>query len=331
MSISRIVISAISIVCFCSSGTFSFAAYSKPQVEIPDAWRLDSKGTGAVNVAWWEQFNDTVLTGLIHEALKNNRDLHLATIRIKEYYGLMAMIRLQLWPQINANGSGARGKEPPLDAINVMDAQVAASWELDVFGHLRNQTSAARAQVKGAEEFRTAVVLSLVSTVANAYLTLRASDQKLAIAQETQAARQGALAIIKLRFDKGIGTQVDVDQASIELNQAQLSVIDLQRAIAKQENAFREVNDALVDYDSYSKRIVVIKQAVNSLTEYAKLSQSRYDNGVTSYLEVLDAERNLYSGQIAYVETQVNIFTSLVNIYKVMGGGWAVPEKYDTL
>lgn len=433
--------------------TASYGAYSKPPVDIPQTWRSDTKGTGAVHTAWWEQFNDPTLLGLIQEALKNNHDIRIATARIREYHGLSGIVQSQLWPHLSATALSSRGKVPAENTAHLSDVQAAASWELDVFGHVRNPASAARAELKGAEEFRSAVVLSLVSAVANAYLALRALDQKLSISQETEAARQEALSIITLRFSKGIGTQVDVDQASIELNQAQMYVLDLQKSIAKQENAlcallgrnpspitrgqnidqlqfphipvgipsdilaqrpdirqaedtlaashalvkaaranyfptisltgaggsrsseleqlfssntdewnfagqismpiftagrtrsqvketkarheqmrvqyqktvqnaFREVNDALVDYESFSKRIVILKQAVDSLEEYAKLSRSRYDNGATSYLEVLDAERNLYSGQIAYVETQMAIFVSLVNLYKVMGGGW---------
>ncbi len=63
---------------------------------------------------------------------------------------------------------------------------------------------------------------------------------------------------------------------------------------------------------------------VASLRDYARIARLRYDNGYTSYIEVLDAERSLFSAELSYAQTQGTLFLALVNLYKSMGGGWVV-------
>jgi multidrug efflux system outer membrane protein len=61
---------------------------------------------------------------------------------------------------------------------------------------------------------------------------------------------------------------------------------------------------------------------VDALRNYARLARLRYDNGYTSYLEVLDAERTLFSVELSYTQTQGSLSQALINLYKAMGGGW---------
>ena len=63
---------------------------------------------------------------------------------------------------------------------------------------------------------------------------------------------------------------------------------------------------------------------VDALTEYARIARLRYDNGYTSFIEVLDSERSLFAAQLTYVDTQKDIYVGLINTYKAMGGGWIV-------
>jgi outer membrane protein, multidrug efflux system len=66
---------------------------------------------------------------------------------------------------------------------------------------------------------------------------------------------------------------------------------------------------------------------VKSLRNYARLANVRYNNGYTSYIEVLDAERSLFNAELAYAQTQATLFRALVNLYKSMGGGWVEQAK----
>jgi outer membrane protein, multidrug efflux system len=88
------------------------------------------------------------------------------------------------------------------------------------------------------------------------------------------------------------------------------------------QQAFREVEDALIDQRKSREQLTIQKQQVEALSSYASLATLRYENGYTSYLEVLDAERSLFNAELAYAQTQGVLFRALVNLYKSMGGGW---------
>ncbi|MCG6534421.1 MAG: efflux transporter outer membrane subunit [Syntrophales bacterium LBB04] len=99
----------------------------------------------------------------------------------------------------------------------------------------------------------------------------------------------------------------------------QQALFRYQRAI---QQAFREVEDALIDQNKSRQMLGIQRQQVEALRSYARLAELRYENGYTSYLEVLDAQRSLFQGELLYVQTQSTLFRALVNLYRAMGGGW---------
>jgi multidrug efflux system outer membrane protein len=88
------------------------------------------------------------------------------------------------------------------------------------------------------------------------------------------------------------------------------------------QTAFREVADALVSYSKSREELVFQNRQVATLARYLELARLRYDNGYTSYIEVLDAERSLFEAQVSQAQTIANVRLALVNLYKAMGGGW---------
>ncbi len=93
------------------------------------------------------------------------------------------------------------------------------------------------------------------------------------------------------------------------------------------QTAFREINDALADQNLTRKQLEAQKQRVSALRIYADLARIRFDNGYSSYIEVLDAERSLFDVELAYVQTQGSLFQALINLYKAMGGGWVTEAE----
>ena len=88
------------------------------------------------------------------------------------------------------------------------------------------------------------------------------------------------------------------------------------------QNGFREVNDALADQAFTKKQLAAQKSQVDSLQQYADIARLRFDNGYSDFLAVLDADRSLFNAQLAYTQTKGNLYLSLINLYKAMGGGW---------
>ena len=88
------------------------------------------------------------------------------------------------------------------------------------------------------------------------------------------------------------------------------------------QTAFREVDDSLVDQSQTKDQLEAIGRQTAALREYARLAQLRFDEGYTSYLEVLDSNRSLFNAELNYAQTKATLFRSFVNLYKAMGGGW---------
>ena len=97
------------------------------------------------------------------------------------------------------------------------------------------------------------------------------------------------------------------------------------------QTAFRETEDSLVDQKKTKEQLQILKEQVGSLREYAQIARLRYDNGYTSYIEVLDAERSLFNAELTYAQTQGVLFQAMINLYKAMGGGWITEAEQLTV
>jgi len=440
--------------------------YRRPVIESPPAWRIDEvEAQETANMAWWDQLNDPVMNSLIDEALKQNLDLKIATARIDEYIGRYWMGRSGLFPQIGVTAEAGRSRSSEEGAAP-MSPQVenpadfyqgffSGSWEIDLWGKLRRATEASRADLLATQEARQAVILSLVSAVANGYITLRDFDKQREIAVNTAKTREESYKLFKQRFEGGVISELELNQVKSEYEQALATIPQIEKQIVFQENAlsrllgrnpgpiargkhidelvlpavpmglpsdllanrpdirqaeqvlvaanarigvaraqyfpalsltglfgqasadlsnlftgsarvwswggsvaapiftggairgqvkaaeavrqqalfgyqraiqtaFREVEDALVDQRRTREQLEAQQRQVDSLRDYTRFARLRYENGYTSYIEVLDAERSLFSAELTYVQTQGTLFGALVNLYKAMGGGWVV-------
>src|SRR6185369_3536894 len=110
------------------------------------------------------------------------------------------------------------------------------TFELDVWGRLRQQTKAARAELRASEEDRKTVQTIVVGDVAAGYFSLLELDSELNIARQTLATRQESLRLITLRHQGGLATALDVRQAEELVYQASQTIPDTERQIAQTEN-----------------------------------------------------------------------------------------------
>jgi multidrug efflux system outer membrane protein len=96
------------------------------------------------------------------------------------------------------------------------------------------------------------------------------------------------------------------------------------------QTAFREVEDALIDQKRSREQLEIQARQVESLRNYAHFARLRFDNGYTSYIEVLDAERSLFNAELSHAQTKGVLFQALVSLYKAVGGGWVVEADHMT-
>ena len=93
------------------------------------------------------------------------------------------------------------------------------------------------------------------------------------------------------------------------------------------QNAFKEVEDGLVNSYKGRDKIDAQQKQVTALRSYARFARMRYEGGYSSYLEVLDAERSLFNAELDFTRTQNDNFVRVISLYKALGGGWPEAEK----
>ena len=222
--------------------------YTRPAVDLPQAWRdAPAEGVRAQEAPWWKVYGDPVLDRLIEEALANNASAMLALARVDEARAALGATSAEQLPYVTASANrnrtrlsqrGATPLPPGFDPEH-NDTRVSAdvSYEIDLWGRLRNATQAARAELLATEAARETVRIALTSDVAQGYFALRALDAQLAATRRSLATRAEGLELQKKRAQLGDISEYDYRQleADVAAERAQVPVLEQQRA--QQENA----------------------------------------------------------------------------------------------
>jgi NodT family efflux transporter outer membrane factor (OMF) lipoprotein len=462
----------------------------------PKTGKLDSQVTteSPDAIAWWDAFNDPELSSLIKRAHDANPDLQQAALRIDEARAQLKSVDARNLPTVNEDSSYARTRLSPNGALDVFGgggggitaAQAAAagipanaipgsfsnippfdlfqtgfdaSWEIDLFGHIRRQAESAEAQQLGLEEARHDVMISVYAEIARDYITLRGVQRLIAITNDNLRAQQDAYNLTHAQAQGGETSNLDVESASAEVatTAAQLPALqdqearlingisqllmldpgalegelapakpqpanpkfvpiglpsdlakrrpDIRRAEAQlhaatanigvttaelyprltmsgslglqairfgklsdwgskfynfgpalsipvfngvtyanievQEvrqkeaalnykttvlGALHDVENSVSSYSAEQVRQHSLQKAAEANEHSLSLARQRYQAGLSSFLDVLDAERRLYASQTDVVRSSVTIGTDLIQIYKALGGGWNLED-----
>lgn len=435
--------------------------YVKPDVEVPGVWRVDEGAIGTpVQPAWWNSYSDPNLDALVREALANNRDLRIASARVDEFAAILAGTRSQAFPQVGYGLSGNRSRASERLIPNAVDplsttfsSVLSASWEVDLWGRIRRETEAARANLLATEEARRGVILTLISSVIGSYITLLDFDQQLRISEATVEGRRQNVDLFEKRLARGWISEFEMSQVRGEYEAAVAQLSPIRQAITLQENAlsvlvgrnpgpiprgssmdsihtpvvpaglpsdllirrpdihqaeqqliasnaligaaralffpritltgilgfasdslghlfsgpahtwsftgdvagpiytgggltaavdqatarrdqslanyekviqnaFRDVEDSLADLRNSADLRETLQRRVTVLERSVELARLRYENGYSSYIDVLDAERSLFSAQLQLAAAWGDQERALINLYRALGGDW---------
>jgi len=449
--------------------------YERPKTEVPEKWRISLEtAANMANEAWWEQFGDPVLDGLIKTALNENKDLRIAAARIEEYAAALRIARAAYYPQLSygafPNRSSQSVQLPTRDltsntegknrAFWDLDLTSGVSWELDLWGKIKRSTEAARADLLSSEDNRQAVIMTLVSQVAEGYINLLTLDRQLAQAKDDLRVRGDEVTLFENKFKGGNVSGMELAQVKTTYQQAAESVPELERKIVLQEdalslligrnpgpiprgkkmdelampkipaglpstlllrrpdirereqdmiaanarvgvavaryfpelsltglfgfsssylitwlegqanywqlvgaaqgfiytggrisggvdkeealqreavnkylktvqNAFGEVNDALISVQKYRELLAARADSIKVLKDYAHHAHVRYDELLVPYIDVLTSETLLFTAELGYMQTQDDLFAAIVDVYKAMGGGWVAKAAQE--
>lgn len=219
--------------------------YSRPDLSPPASFRMAGVETEAesfANLPWWELLQDPALHTLIQTALKENKDLKRAVASVEEFQARLFVARMDFAPKADISGNAPiMGRKAQFlfpgfpNAFNYY-LQGNLAWELDIWGRIRRSNEAARGDLLAREEARRAVVLQLVSGVAESYFDLLQFDRQLEIARRTLQSWQESVRIAQARLREGVIAKLDLDQFTSERANAAARVAELERQMVQKEN-----------------------------------------------------------------------------------------------
>jgi multidrug efflux system outer membrane protein len=218
--------------------------YQRPAITTGEAFRMATAKEAAsiANLPWWELLRDKELQKLVRIALEENRDLQRAVASVEEFQARAQVAKMDFAPQLSMSGSSpAMGRKtiflfPGFASPFNYYTQGNLSWELDVWGRIRRSNEAARGDLLAKEESRRAVILQLVSGVAEAYFDLLQFDMQLDIARRTLKSWEESVRIAQARLKQGMTSKLDADQFEAERANAAARAAELERQMVQKEN-----------------------------------------------------------------------------------------------
>ncbi len=213
-----------------------------PAVSVPPAWSaaalpVGASGTSATPLAaWWQQWGDAQLTGLVAQALQAHASVRSAQAALQQARAQAEVQGAALLPGVNASGSAQRSRSGGSTGNN-FQMGLDASWEPDVFGRLRAGTSAGEADVRAAQAGLEQAQVVLAAEVAVNYITLRSAQERLAIARRNLASQSETLQITGWRVQAGLATSLVAEQARAAAEQTAAQIPQLQASLAQTRHA----------------------------------------------------------------------------------------------
>lgn len=198
-----------------------------PETNLPAAWLNlppSERLADEVLATWWTQYNDPALTTLVDQALLNNYSLLTAYERVTEALALRNIAAGERLPAVNGAAalaetrlSNASGGSAGNRSFTFHSLGLDASWELDLWGRIRNTVTAADAGLRASVEDSRQARALLAAQVVTTYLTYRELQLRLQAADDNIARQTETLALTRGRFDAGLVPKLDVHQAELNL------------------------------------------------------------------------------------------------------------------
>lgn len=260
----------------------------------------------AADIGWRDYFEDPILQALIEDALDNNRDLRVAALNVETARATYRVRRADLLPRIDGVASAASQRTPsdlgapgaPEITRAYQASSAVSAWELDLWGRLRSLNDQALAAYLGQEETRLSAQLSLIAEVANVYLTLRADQAMLRLADETVETRRRSVALTRDLAEAGEAGQIDMRQAEGALRGAEADRTAYLRQAARDRNAL-----VLLLGSPLTPELSAALDAVDSLPD--DLSLDELPPGLPS--ELLIRRPDIRAAEQALISANANI------------------------
>jgi NodT family efflux transporter outer membrane factor (OMF) lipoprotein len=219
------------------------AAPMTAQFKEAKGWTQATPQDAAAKGDWWAVYHDPVLSSLLAQVQISNQNVAQYEAQYRQAQALVAGARADFFPTVSGtvstsrSASGAASSANGSSINNSHQAQVSASWELDLWGKLRRQLEDDRASAQASAAELANITLSAQSTLAQDYFQIRIMDQQIALYQQSVEAYQRYLRVIENKYRAGSESRATLAQAQTQLESARASSLDLQWQRAQLEHA----------------------------------------------------------------------------------------------
>ena len=274
--------------------------YQRPTVTMPlhykeaRGWRQaapqDSVGKGE----WWAVYRDPQLDILLRQVSISNQNVANYTALYRQAQALAAGSRSDLFPTLGYDASSTRSgsrSSGQRTTGNTHQAELSASWELDLWGKLRRTLEENRASAEASAAELANITLSAQSELAQDYFQLRVMDEQIALYQRSVAAYEGYLRVINNKYQAGSESRATLAQAQMQLESARASALDYQWQRAQLEHAIALlIGKAPEQFSLPAAKVTATLPAIPQALP-AQLLQRRPD--------IAEAERNVAAANAA--------------------------------
>ena len=238
---------------------------------LPQAWEEGGevfRQTLPVDDQWWKSFGDTTLDSLISIAVERNYSVLTAIDRMNMAKAGLRMERSGFFPTVGINAGWTRQQtsgntsELPQSTQHYYDVSANMSWELDIFGSIRQRVKAQKETFAASKEEYTAVMVSLSAQVASSYIQLRELQQELKVVERNCASQAAVLKITEVRYNTGLVSKLDVAQAKSVYFSTKASIPQLESGI----NQY--ITSLAVLLGTYPQEIRPVLERVGELPDY---------------------------------------------------------------
>ncbi len=229
------------VVLLCTSCMLGRRQIKSPELNLPGQVVCgEADSLTMADRAWWSLYTDSTLTALIGRTLERNKDMLMASARVRRMQALGRMARADQLPSVTGELS-ADTEHNDYEGESVkndpeFDAKVSLAWELDLWGNLRWANRQAVAEYLATVDAQRALQMTLVAEVATAYYELSALDQELNIVRRTLQTRKEGVRQARLRFEGGLTSETALQQAKVELASTATLIPGLESRIALKEH-----------------------------------------------------------------------------------------------